>query len=66
MHTSTNTKEHTMEAAKFMQELMDLGASYEEALENAVQSYELDYNTVEEAYWDWVAAGANYDDEEFA
>ena len=54
-----------MEAAKFMQELMDLGASYE-ALENAVQSYELDYNTVEEAYWDWVAAGANYDDEEFA
>ncbi len=55
-----------MEAAKFMQELMDLGASYEEALENAVQSYELDYDTVEEAYWDWVAAGANYDDEEFA
>ncbi len=55
-----------MEAAKFMQELMDLGASYEEALENAVISYELDYDTVEEAYWDWIADGADYGDEEFA
>ena len=61
------------EAVAFMEELIGLGAGYDEALHQTTASYELEYDIVEQAFW---AAQTDdeyvndddydYDDEEFA
>lgn len=60
------------EAVAFMEELIGLGASYDEALDQTTVSYELEYDVVEQAFWEaqtdeqYVNDDYDYDDEEFA